>query len=97
MKCPTSTRLVSDLHDKTHVRLHISYLKCLVQVGAVVSKLHRVVKFAQTPWLKPYIEANTKCRREAKDNFAKQYYKLCINSQYGEFHFINLSKKQLMK
>ena len=83
MKCPSSTRLIADLRDKKHVKLHIAYLQVLLQLGAVVTRLYRVVTFEQSPWLKSFVESNTQCRNSAKDDFSKNYFKLCINSQYG--------------
>ena len=84
MKCPSSSRLIADLRDKKHVKLHISYLQVLMEIGAEVTHLYRVVRFDQSPWLKSFVETNTKCRNLAKDDFSKNYFKLCINSQYGE-------------
>ena len=35
--------------------------------------MHRVIQFNQKAWLKPYIDMNTKFRKEAKTKFEKDF------------------------
>ena len=35
----------------------------------ILKNLHRVIKFNQKAWVKPYIDMNTKLRQKAKNNF----------------------------
>ena len=37
----------------------------------ILKSVHRVIKFNQKAWLKPYIDINTKLRQTAKYNFEK--------------------------
>ena len=53
---------VANLHDKTH----ISYLKQALNRGLVLKNLHRIIKFNQNPWLKPYIDMNTELRLKSE-------------------------------
>ena len=66
MKIRKVEKLVANLYDKTEYVIHIRNLKQELNHGLVLKKVHRVIKSNQNPWLKPYIDMNTKLRKKAK-------------------------------
>ena len=51
--------------------LHIRALKEALNNGLMLTDVHRVIKFNQEAWLKPYIDMNTKLRKKQKVNLIK--------------------------
>ena len=60
--------------------MHMRALKQALNNGLKLKKVHKVIKFRQRAWLKPYIDMNMKLRKEAKSKFEKDFFKLMNNS-----------------
>ena len=49
-----------------------------------MKKVHKIIKFNQEAWLKPYIDMNSELRKKAKNNFKKDSFKLMINAVFSK-------------
>ena len=68
---PVKKKLLTTLEDKENYIVHISALKQALDHGLKLKKVHRVIRFTQKAWMKPYIMKNTEKRMNAKSNFEK--------------------------
>ena len=59
-------KLVANLHDKSEYVIHIRKLKQALNHGLILQKVHKLIKFNQNAWLKPYIDMNTDLRKKPK-------------------------------
>ena len=84
MKFQKFEKLVTNLHDKAEFVIHIRNLKQVLNHGLILKKVHRVIKFNQKTWLRPYINMKTKVRQKAKTNFEKDFFKLINNTVFGK-------------
>ena len=80
----SSTKLIADLHNKTRYVVHYRNLKLYVRLGLQVTRVHRVIEFEQSQWLSKYIELNTNMRKQARNSFEKDFFKLMNNSVFGK-------------
>ena len=77
-------KLVCSIEDKEEYVIHTRALKKALNNGLKLKKVHRVIKFQQKAWLKPYIDMNTKLRKEGKSEFENNFFKLMNNSVFGK-------------
>ena len=77
-------KLVCKVQDKENYVVHIRALKQALNHGLKLKKVHEVIEFRQGAWLKPYIDMNTDLRKESKNEFEKDFFKLMNNSMFGK-------------
>ena len=84
MKVNKVKKRVSNVTDKENYSIHIVALKKALNHGLKLIRVDSVISFRQEAWLKPYIDLSTELRKNAKNKFEKDFYKLKINSIYGK-------------
>ena len=84
MKIHKCSKLVCNLYDTKSHFVYIRSLKKALNHGLILKNVHRVIQFNQETWLKPYIDLHTELRKQAKNDFEKDFFKLMNNSGFGK-------------
>ena len=77
-------KLIPNLYYKKRYVIHIRALDQALKHGLVLERIHRVIEFKQSAWVKEYIDFNTKLRTAAANDFEKDFYKLMNNTVFGK-------------
>ena len=85
-------KLVPNLMNKNNFVIHYRNLQQCLDLAMKFKKIHRILKFKQKDWMKPYIDFNTQKRKEAANEADKNHFKLLNNAVYGKT-IENMKKK----
>ena len=84
IKAGVVKKLIPNLGDKTNYVLHYRDLQLYLSLGMKLTKIHRVIKFKQSDWMKKYIDFDTEKRKNTSNCFENDFFKLMINSVYDK-------------
>ena len=81
-KCMTDhgEKLTPNLMAKQQYVLHYRNLQLYLSLGMRLTKVHRILRFRQAPWMRSYIDFNTELRKSSTTDFEKDFYKLLNNA-----------------
>lgn len=78
------SKLVLTIGAKKNYVIHYRMLKLALKHGLKLKKVHRILNFKQSPWLKRYIDLNTRQRAKCITEFGKNLFKLMNNAVFGK-------------
>jgi len=82
----TTARLINDLTPKLNYVISLAQFQIVLKVGGVCTKIHQVLQFKQSNYMRSYIEIVSQWRRDARSTYESNFYKLSLNSLYGKFN-----------
>ena len=67
-------KLIPNLGNKTKYVIHYINLQLYLSLGMKLTKIHRALQFKQSDWMKTYIDFDTKKRKNATNDFDKDFF-----------------------
>ena len=69
-----SKKLIPNLGNETNYVIHYRNLQLYLSLEMKLTKIHRVLKFKQSDWMKKYIDFITKKRMNTANDFDKDFF-----------------------
>ena len=66
-------KFIPNLGDKTNYAGHYKNIQLYLSLGMKLTKIHKVLKFKHSDWMKKYIDFNTEKRTNAAISFEKDF------------------------
>ena len=66
-------KLIPNLSNKTNYVVHYRNLQLYLSLGMKLTKIHKVLEFKQSDWMKKYIDFNAEKRMNATNDFEKDF------------------------
>ena len=77
-------KLVYNLGDKVKYVVHYKHLQYYLSLRMKLIKIHRILSFRQSNWLRKYVDFNAEKRKQSTDEFNKNLHKLLNDCIYGK-------------
>ena len=77
-------KLITNLNDKIRYVAHHEELKLYLKHGMVLKKVHEGISYTEKAFMKKFIDICTEARKNAKNDFEKDIFKLGPNSCFGK-------------
>ena len=84
IKLGGAEKLAPNLLPKTAYVGHIRNIRKYEELGCRITNVHRALAFDEAPWMKTYVERNIEKRKQARNSFEKDFWKLANNSVFGK-------------
>ena len=86
-------KLISHLGERKNYVVHAQHLLTCKKLGVKIEKIHRILTFKQSSWVRSYIDVIAEKRKNARSVFESNNLKLQANSIYG-YLLQDTSKRQ---
>ena len=84
IKIESIKKLVPNVMPKNIYVIHYRNLQQCLDKGLILKQMHRILKFKQKDWMRPYIDFNTQKRKEATMDADRNLFNLLNNAVYGK-------------